>query len=126
MAEFVPLSKNQCVELADGRKVTVTDKLGEGGQGIVYRVRLNDTGEERALKWFFIGYLKDPRKFYNHLAENIRVGAPSDAFLWPEQLTKFVAGEPFGYVMKIYPKGYESFAKFLLAKVQFKNAAAMV
>ena len=126
MAEFVPLSKNQCVELADGRKVTVTDKLGEGGQGIVYRVQFNDTGEERALKWFFIGYVKDPRKFYNHLESNIRVGAPSEAFLWPEQLTKFVDGETFGYIMKIYPPGYESFAKFLLARVNFKTAAAMV
>ena len=125
MAEFFRLKKNQSVELADGRTVTVTDKLGEGGQGVVYRVRF-DTGEERALKWFFVGYLKEPHKFYNQLEANIRIGAPSDAFLWPEQLTKFVAGEPFGYVMKIYPKGYESFAKFLLAKVQFKNAAAMV
>ena len=126
MAEFVPLTKNQRVELADGRTVTVTGKLGEGGQGIVYRVRLDDTGEERALKWFFIGYLKDPKKFYGHLEENIKVGAPSEAFLWPEQLTKFVDGETFGYIMKIYPKGYESFSKFLLARVHFKTAAAMV
>ena len=93
MSEFVPLRKNQRVELADGRSVTVTGKLGEGGQGIVYRVRF-DTGEERALKWFFVGYLNDPQKFYNHLASNIKIGAPSDAFVWPEQLTKWINGEP--------------------------------
>ena len=69
MANFFRLTKNQRVELADGRTVTVTDKLGEGGQGIVYRVRF-DTGEERALKWFFIGYLKDPQKFYGRLQKN--------------------------------------------------------
>ena len=125
MAEFVPLAKNQRVELADGRTVIVTDKLGEGGQGIVYRVRF-DTGEERALKWFFVGNFDSPRKFYTHLADNIKNGAPSEAFLWPEQLTEYVEGEPFGYIMKLYPKGYESFAKFLLAKVQFKDNAAMV
>lgn len=125
MAEFVPLKKNQRVDLDDGQTVTVTDKLGEGGQGIVYRVRF-DSGEERALKWFFIGYLKEPRKFYNHLAENIKVGSPSEAFLWPEQLTKFVDGKPFGYTMKIFPKGYEGFSRFLLARVHFKDAAAMV
>ena len=125
MAEFVPLRKNQRVELADGQLVTVTDKLGEGGQGIVYRVRF-DSGEERALKWYFVGYLKEPRKFYNHLTENIKVGAPSEAFLWPEQLTKYVDGKTFGYTMKIFPKGYESFSRFLLAKIHFKDAAAMV
>ena len=125
MANFFRLTKNQRVELADGRTVTVTDKLGEGGQGIVYRVHF-DTGEDRALKWFFVGYLKDPQKFYSRLQKNIDDGAPSDAFLWPEQLTKYVAGEPFGYVMKLYPQGYESFAKFLLAKVQPQSNAAWV
>ncbi|MBQ6759368.1 MAG: hypothetical protein IJP42_09870 [Selenomonadaceae bacterium] len=125
MAEFVPLRKGQTLKLADGRTVTVTDKLGEGGQGIVYRVRY-DTGEERALKWFFIGYLKDPSKFYRHLESNIHVGSPSEAFLWPEQLTEYVSGETFGYTMKIFPKGYESFSRYLLAKTRFKNVAAMV
>ena len=126
MAKFVPLTKNQRIDLADGRTIIVTDKLGDGGQGIVYRVRYDDTGEERALKWFFIGYIEEPRKFYNRLESNIKSGAPSEAFVWPEQLTKYVDDEPFGYVMKIFPKGYESFSKYLLARVNFKNAAAMV
>lgn len=125
MAGFVPLKKNQTLKLSDGRTITVTDKLGEGGQGIVYRVRY-DTGEERALKWFFIGYLKDPLNFYRHLADNIKRGSPSEAFLWPEQLTEYIDGETFGYTMKIFPKGYESFSRYLLAKSQFKNVAAMV
>ena len=123
---FVPLKKNQSVELADGRTVTVTDKLGDGGQGIVYRVRYDDTGEERALKWFFIGYIKEPRKFYNRLESNIKNGAPSDSFVWPEQVTKYIDGETFGYVMKIFPKGYENFSKYLLAKARFKNTLAMI
>ena len=125
MAEFVPLRKNQRVELSDGREVTVTDKLGEGGQGIVYRVRF-DNGEERALKWFFLSYLKEPRKFYKHLAENIRVGAPSTAFVWPEQLTNYIDGETFGYVMKIFPKDYQPFSKYLFARVKFGSVGAMV
>ena len=102
MAEFVPLTKNQRVDLADGRTIIVTDKLGDGGQGIVYRVRYDDTGEERALKWFFIGYIEEPRKFYNRLESNIQNGAPSEAFVWSEQLTKYVDVETFGYVMKVF------------------------
>ncbi len=125
MANSVRLKKFQQVELADGRTVTVTDKLGEGGQGVVYRVKF-DTGEEKALKWYFISYFKEPKKFYNHLAENIKAGAPSAAFIWPEQLTKWIDGESFGYIMDIFPAGYESFSKFLNAKVNFKSVKAMV
>lgn len=126
MTEFVALKKNQRVELADGRTVTVTDKLGEGGQGIVYRVRYDDSGEECALKWFFINYLKEPRKFYKHLEDNINSGAPSEVFVWPEQLTKWDDDGTFGYTMKIFPREYQSFPKYLLARVQFASARAMV
>jgi len=126
MASSVRLKKFQQVELADGRTVTVVDKLGEGGQGVVYRVKFDDTGEEKALKWYFVSYFKEPKKFYNHLEENIKVGAPSAAFIWPEQLTKWIDGESFGYIMEIFPKGYESFSKFLNAKVSFKSVKAMV
>ena len=125
MAGFVPLKKNQQLELSDGQIITVTDKLGEGGQGIVYRVQY-DTGEERALKWFFIDLIKEPRKFYNRLRDNIKKGSPSEAFLWPEQLTEYVDGETFGYTMKIFPKSYKSFSRYLLAKVDFKDKASMI
>ncbi len=125
MAEFVPLKKNQRVELSDGRTVTVTGKLGEGGQGIVYRVRF-DNGEERALKWYFVNLISEPRKFYNHLQSNITVGTPAPEFVWPEQLTKWSDSETFGYTMKIFPSGYESFSKFLTARVTFRNVTAMV
>ena len=126
MAEFFRLKKLQKVDLADGTTATVTEKLGEGGQGIVYRVRLDATGEEKALKWYFIGNFNEPKKFYNHLAENIKVGSPSNNFVWPEKLTAWNDNAPFGYIMPIMPKNYESFSKFLNANVNFKSANAMV
>lgn len=125
MAEFGPLKKNQRVELADGRTVTVIDKLGEGGQGIVYRVRFDD-GEERALKWYFVNLISEPRKFYAHLESNITVGSPAPEFVWPEQLTKWSGSGTFGYTMKIFPPEYKSFSKFLTAHANFENVTAMV
>lgn len=126
MANFAVLSKNQKIELESGKTATIIGKLGDGGQGIVYRVILDETGEERALKWYFRDKFSDARKFYNHLAENIKMGAPSAAFVWPEEITKWRDNESFGYTMKIFPAGYESFSKFLISKVSFQSARAMV
>ena len=36
------LRRSQEINLLDGRSITVIDKLGEGGQGTVYRVCLNE------------------------------------------------------------------------------------
>ncbi len=126
MANFSVLSKNQKVELASGKTATVVGKLGEGGQGIVYRVILDDTGEEKALKWYFRDKFNDARKIYNHLEENIRIGSPSAAFVWMEEITKWSDYESFGYTMKIFPSGYESFSKFLNSRVRFQSPQAMV
>lgn len=118
------LRKNQQLRLRDGRSITVTDKLGTGGQGIVYKVRL-DSGEAKALKWYFGGKLGDPKAFYRHLAQNIDAGSPSRSFIWPEELTEW-SDDTFGYIMPLYPQGYESFSKFALARVRFKSIDAMV
>ena len=126
MNEFPMLKKFQKVEFMDGTTATVVGKLGEGGQGVVYRVTLDDTGEEKALKWYFRNNFKDARQFHNHLCENVKVGAPSDSFIWPEKVTKWDDFESFGYVMNIIPREYESFSKFLVARVGFKSAKAMV
>ena len=75
--------KGDKINLTSGGYVTIDKELGRGGQGIVYLVDLN--GEKKALKW----YLNAPDdKFYKNLEHNIMNGAPSQAFLWPEYLTK--------------------------------------
>ena len=126
MSGFYALKKFQQIELANSQTATVIGKLGEGGQGIVYRVKLDDTGEEKALKWYFIDNLKNPRNFYEHLADNIKVGKPSAAFVWPEELTAWDGDGTFGYIMDIFPQGYASFSKFIISRVSFKSAQAMV
>lgn len=119
------LTKSQQIKLADARTITARGKLGEGGQGTVYRVRIDGTKEEKALKWYFIEKVKDPQVFYNNLKENIKTGSPSPAFVWPEELTEWVNGT-FGYIMRIFPKEYKGFSKYLMARVRFGSYTAMV
>ncbi len=116
MKEFKLTDK---IELKVGGSVIVKKKLGEGGQGVVYLVELN--GSEYALKWY-----TQPCKqeFYDNLDNNIRNGAPTNAFLWPQFLT-VLKGKHFGYIMALRPSEYKDFSHFLLAKVRFASLSAM-
>lgn len=88
----------------------ILEELGRGGQGIVYKVRYN--GELYALKWYFGEKLSRPDLFYQNLENNILNGAPTDAFLWPLEITQKINGS-FGYLMKLRPGNYKSFTAFL-------------
>ena len=121
------LKMNDNVTLCDRSTVTVIGKIGEGGQGIVYRVRLDGTNQEYALKWYFYGCLDNPENFYKHLSRNIyEIGSPGVEYIWPKQLTKYFAGETFGYIMDIIPSEYRSMSKYLMTDVSFSNTKAMV
>ena len=117
---MLELKSGERVNLANAGCVTIIKELGRGGQGIVYLVDLS--GEQKALKW----YLNPPGEaFYKNLLNNIRTGAPSEAFLWPEYVTARQKGS-YGYVMALRPKNYYEFGNFLLAKVTFKSFTAML
>lgn len=118
------LTKFQKIKLLDGRTITAIGKLGEGGQGTVYRVSVDGTQEEKALKWYFAEGT-DPYKLYDNLKQNIETGSPSSTFIWPEELTEEV-NATFGYIMEIFPSEYKPFPKFLLAKVKFNSYSAVV
>lgn len=114
------LKKGQKVNLTIGSQATIIKELGRGGQGIVYLVELG--GQQMALKW----YINPPdNKFYKNLEHNITAGAPSDAFIWPEYLTKKECGS-YGYIMKLRPNDYYEFGNYLLARKNFKSFNAMM
>ena len=117
------LSKSYIIQTKNFIKVVVCDKLGEGGQGAVYRVDYN--GKPKALKWYSGKKFKNPDKFYTNLLNNIKKGKPTNAFLWPEDITE-KEGMAFGYIMELRPAEYKDFSKFLIGKEAFASVTAMV
>ncbi|MCL1921424.1 MAG: hypothetical protein FWG50_10190 [Kiritimatiellaeota bacterium] len=117
------LQSGRVIKTQSGKDVKVLDKLGEGGQGIVYKVDYG--GKQMALKWYFRHKLKNPGKFYENIKNNIAHGRPTEAFLWPEDITEWV-DNTFGYIMPLRPREYGDFSKYLLAKEKFKNGRTLV
>lgn len=115
--------KNTKIPLVGGHAAVILAKLGEGGQGVVYRVKVGKNNY--ALKWYHPQALADPQRFYNNLAANIAKGAPTAAFLWPLFLTDREGGS-FGYIMNLRPEHYCEFADFLMARVRFGSIAAAI
>ena len=93
------LKEGQVINTVDFKTVKVLraskDKveLGKGGQGIVNKVEYD--GQPMALKWYFKNKMKNPQKFYENIINNIKVGRPTDTFLWPVDLTE-VVDDTFG------------------------------
>ena len=118
------LKTNTIIKTVNGEKITVQNELGEGGQGIVYKVLYE--GKERALKWYSKGVGDNSERFYENLRRNIEKGSPAPTFLWPLALTEIKDGKCFGYVMELRPSGYKDFDLFLLNKERFKSFSAIV
>lgn len=120
MKEF---QKGQRIKTVSGGELKVIQKLGEGGQGVVYKVNYN--GKPLALKWYFGNKLNNADKFYRNIQNNIKQGTPTGAFLWPLEITEYFEGS-FGYLMELRPPEYKDFSLFLLAKVHFANIEALI
>ena len=119
---MLDLPKGFTIQTKNFRKVVVEQKLGEGGQGAVYQV--NYDGKLKALKWYSGKKFKDPKKFYANLENNIKKGKPTNAFLWPEDITEY-KGMAFGYIMDLRPADYKDFSRFLIGKEGFASITAM-
>src|ERR1043165_10313080 len=83
-------------------KCVVEKLLGSGGQGEVYQAKLD--GKSVALKWYYSSSATpDQQKALETL---IKIGAPSDRFLWPAELAITSAATGFGYVMPLRDRRY--------------------
>lgn len=107
--------------------VEVKAYIGEGSQGIVYRVLCN--GVPKALKLYIPGSVNNPVAFKKNLQRNIREGAPSSAFLWPEDLVENVPlnGETtFGYIMDLRPERFKGFIEFNKSRPSYRVISSVV
>jgi serine/threonine protein kinase len=120
--EMADLTKGVVIRTKNFKTIRVLEKLGEGGQGAVYKVDCD--GLPKALKWYFAKRIQDPKKFVENLENNVKKGAPAPAFLWPEDVTEALDGT-FGYIMPLRPKEYADFSKFLIGRVAFSGLTAM-
>jgi serine/threonine protein kinase len=112
------------ISLVGGGTAVVKEKLGEGGQGVVYRVSVGN--EEYALKWYHTGVIREPDKFHKNLANNISKGKPNNSFLWPLFLTERKDGGSFGYVMELRKKNLIELSRFLVVKARFASITAII
>ena len=120
MFNFQPGTK---VKVKYSGEAEIIRKIGEGGQGSVYEV--NFAGKKKALKWYAIKNITDPKRFYDNLENNIKKGKPTRSFLWPEAITERMNGS-FGYIMDLRPAEYKDFTHLLLGKWKFENLTAWV
>jgi serine/threonine protein kinase len=87
-----------------GMNCEVEAFLGGGGQGEVYRAKLN--GKDVALKWYFPNSAtREQRKVLETL---ILKGPPNDKFLWPIELASADNVPDFGYIMPLREERYKS------------------
>lgn len=112
----------ETIALEGGKTAKIVSKLGEGGQGIVYSVKID--GNDYALKWYTCK-LSNKKEFRKNLQTNIANGAPDSKFLWPLYLTEELNGS-FGYVMNLRPKNFSDFSDILNNKVKFSSTEVLI
>ena len=105
------------IKLSNGETATIKSRLGSGGQGVVYLVKVG--GKKMAMKW----YLKHPgQAFLKNITDNVHRGAPAQNFIWPLAVTEEFRGS-FGYVMELRPSGYVDMSQFILLKASCASYA---
>lgn len=111
------------VPLELGGSAEITDILGSGGQGTVYRATYS--GKDYALKIYFPNKLKSPEIFRENLRKLTEDKFENGAFLMPRMLTA-QTDEGFGFLMDLIPPEYKPFSDVLNAKVKLSGLYSVV
>lgn len=109
------LKPGQEVQVASSDATCLVEQfLGGGGQGEVYRARLDDT--ILALKWYFPTAATPPQR--GALEVLIRIGPPNERFLWPMALAAADGVPGFGYLMPLRPARYKGIVDLMKRRVE--------
>lgn len=111
------------IPLELGGEAEITQTLGQGGQGAVYRASYR--GRDYALKMYFANKLKNPELFRENLQRLCEEGSESPAFVMPLMLTA-ETGDAFGFLMNLIPPEYAPFSDILNARVKLNGLYSVV
>jgi eukaryotic-like serine/threonine-protein kinase len=108
---MVPLQAGHALQMErGGASLIVEGRIGEGGQGVVHKARLN--GMPFAVKWYRGGPgTSAARKAITALVE--RGSPPHPAFMWPIDLVTSMRLPGFGYLMQLLEPRFVSLAHLL-------------
>ena len=108
MSQQLTLQGRTLRMLRAGTAVTVGERLGEGGQGVVHAVAIG--GAPYAVKWYRYAPSGELRKSIAALVER---GRPHRDFCWPIDLVASDELSGFGYVMPRLDPRFSSFAQLV-------------
>ena len=92
-----------------GERCEISELIGSGGQGQVYRVLMH--GQDYALKWYFPqNATKEQRAAVDRL---VRKGAPNERFLWPMDIALCQGVPSFGYLMPLRDPRFRGMADLM-------------
>jgi eukaryotic-like serine/threonine-protein kinase len=92
---------------------TISQLLGQGGQGQVYEI-VRATGAPLALKWYKPQSATEDQ--FRRLRTLIDFGAPHSRFIWPLSMARVGGAPGFGYVMAVREDSYLELSCLLAAK----------
>ena len=88
--------------------------LGAGGQGEVFEAMLGD--KRMALKWYYPNWATDEQQ--KALETLVRMGAPSDKFLWPTELAFVSETTGFGYLMTLRESRFKGIVDMMKRRIE--------
>jgi DNA-binding helix-hairpin-helix protein with protein kinase domain len=109
------LKPGQKVRTSATRGNCVVEKfLGGGGQGEVYQAQLD--GKPVALKWYYPASATAEQQ--KALETLVRMGPPSDRFLWPIELASTSVTPGFGYIMPLREQRFRSIVDLMKRRIE--------